>query len=128
MRERLKKLMDEKGFNAHELSEQIGVQASSVSHILTGRNKPSLDFLEKMLKAFPDIDIKYLISGVRQEHSQNFDKNIMPNDELGKTNINKSLEDEKTDTVTNVTSNDELVEIVMFYKNGSFERFRQKMN
>lgn len=41
----------------------IGVQRSSISHILSGRNRPSLDFVQKILKVFPDIRSEWLVMG-----------------------------------------------------------------
>ena len=43
--EKLKKLIENEGLSASKFAEKIGVQRSSVSHVLSGRNKPSLDFL-----------------------------------------------------------------------------------
>jgi transcriptional regulator with XRE-family HTH domain len=63
MVERFRKLMGELGLTPSELADKIGIQRSSVSHILSGRNKPSIDFLEKLLNTFPDIDIHWLITG-----------------------------------------------------------------
>lgn len=44
-------------------ADAIGVQRSSLSHILNGRNKPSLDFLQKVLAHFPRVDAAWLITG-----------------------------------------------------------------
>lgn len=46
-----------------KLASMIGVQRSGISHILSGRNKPSLDFIEKFLKAFPAVNAEWLITG-----------------------------------------------------------------
>ena len=128
MQDRLKEFMDIEGFNARELSERIGVQASSVSHILTGRNKPSLDFLEKMLKSFPDMDLKYLISGLKRTESKDIIKEKSPEVQHEVNIDNQSFEDKDKGRITNVISDDQLLEIVMFFENGTFERFRQKMS
>ena len=44
-------------------ADKIGVQRSGVSHILSGRNKPSLDFIIKILTAFPQVDADWLLFG-----------------------------------------------------------------
>ncbi|MGI9526216.1 MAG: helix-turn-helix domain-containing protein, partial [Weeksellaceae bacterium] len=49
--------------NATDLADKIGVQRSGISHILSGRNNPSIDFLIKIKKEFPDIQWDYLIKG-----------------------------------------------------------------
>ena len=126
MRDRLKEFMDKQGINAQELSERIGVQPSSVSHILTGRNKPSLDFLEKVLETFPDIDLKYLITGYKQVITKEIERNSELQIKAEITEEDRYKEDEKEPVVTNVTNGNEVVEIVKFFKNGTFELYRPK--
>ena len=41
---------------ASQFADEIGVQRSSVSHILSGRNKPSLEFIQKVMNRFPKVD------------------------------------------------------------------------
>jgi transcriptional regulator with XRE-family HTH domain len=126
MRYRLKEFMDNEGLNAREFSERMGVQASSVSHILTGRNKPSVDFLEKALESFPNIDLKYLITGkkplITSEPLTQNERLVAA--EIKVKNTDRHIEDESE--FTNVTGDNEVVEIVKFYKNGTFKLFRQK--
>ena len=126
MRDRLKEFMDKQGINAQELSERIGVQPSSVSHILTGRNKPSLDFLEKVLETFPDIDLKYLITGYKQVINKEIERNSELQIKAETPEEDRYKEDEKDPVVTNVTYGNEVVEIVKFFKNGTFKLYRQK--
>ena len=52
--------------SAAELADQIGVQRSNVSHVMTGRNNPSSSFLEKLLLTFPELDARWLIVGEGQ--------------------------------------------------------------
>jgi len=52
--------MEYLGFSAAQLADQIGVQRSSFSHILNGRNKPSADFINKLLIAYPDLNANWL--------------------------------------------------------------------
>jgi len=63
MIERFKSLLESLHLSPSEFADRIGVQRSSISHILSGRNKPSVDFLEKILAVFPDTDVNYLITG-----------------------------------------------------------------
>ena len=60
---RIKEVLDRSGLTAAEFAEALRVQRSSISHILSGRNKPSLDFITKLHSAFPDVDLTYLITG-----------------------------------------------------------------
>ena len=59
----LREFMRQKNLNAKQLAEGIGVQPSSISHILTGRNEAGLDFLRKLIKKFPEADLHYLLTG-----------------------------------------------------------------
>jgi antitoxin component HigA of HigAB toxin-antitoxin module len=54
--------LDYYGLNASAFADKIGVQRSSLSHLLSGRNKPSLDFI-KILDVFPDVDLYWMING-----------------------------------------------------------------
>ena len=61
---RLKVWMDNKGLKSSQLADFIGVNRSTVSHVLSGRNKPSIDFLHKLLEKYPYLNSNWLISGV----------------------------------------------------------------
>ncbi|MCH3924787.1 MAG: helix-turn-helix domain-containing protein [Bacteroidales bacterium] len=63
IQERILQIMTNYGLNAGQFADKLGVQPSSISHILSGRNKPSLDFVTKLLKSFPDIDYMWLVMG-----------------------------------------------------------------
>jgi transcriptional regulator with XRE-family HTH domain len=60
---RIRKFMDYKGITPSQLADTIGVQRSNVTHVLNGRNKPSFQFIEKMLQIFPDLNAKWLLLG-----------------------------------------------------------------
>jgi len=60
---RLKKVMEHHQLTATLFADKIGVQRSSISHILSGRNKPSLDFVLKITSKFTDVDIQWLLNG-----------------------------------------------------------------
>ena len=47
-----------------ELANIIDVNRSTISHILSGRNKPSIDFLEKLLSVYPELNLNWLITGI----------------------------------------------------------------
>lgn len=46
-----------------DFAEEIGVQRSSISHLISGRNRPSLEFVQKILTRYPDINTEWLLSG-----------------------------------------------------------------
>lgn len=63
MKDRLLKFIHSEGISSAKLAEKIGVQPSSISHILSGRNKPSFDFITKVLNSFPNLNSDWLIVG-----------------------------------------------------------------
>ena len=63
MRDRLQKFMDAEHLQASRLAEILGVQPATISHILNGRNRPSFEFIEKLLQRFPKINPDWLILG-----------------------------------------------------------------
>ena len=61
--DRLKKVMEHEQLSASTFADKVGVQRSSISHILSGRNKPSLEFILKILSSFPDVELYWLLNG-----------------------------------------------------------------
>lgn len=77
MEEKLRRLMRHEGINSTRLAEILGIQASGISHIMSGRNKPSYDFLLKLLQRFPQINPDWLL----------LDKGPMYRDEIKKSAV-----------------------------------------
>ena len=63
MNDRILLILKYKNISAAKLADDIDVQRSSISHILSERNKPSLEFIQKILKKYPEISPEWLISG-----------------------------------------------------------------
>jgi transcriptional regulator with XRE-family HTH domain len=63
MKDQLLRIMETEGMTPAKFADEIGVQRSSISHILSGRNKPSYDFIVKILERFQGINADWLISG-----------------------------------------------------------------
>ena len=63
MKERILQFLKEESLTAAKFADDIGVQRSSVSHILSGRNNPGFDFIQKMLKRYPHLNAEWLIMG-----------------------------------------------------------------
>tara|TARA_B110001450_G_scaffold52631_1_gene49348 strand:+ start:218 stop:568 length:351 start_codon:yes stop_codon:yes gene_type:complete len=109
---RLLKILESKNLSASQFAEKIGVQRSSVSHVLSGRNKPSLDFIIKIITVFSDISLDWLIKGVKSDKTINIQKktSILPSP-IENVSINESTENK-------------IKEIVFFYKDNSFKIFK----
>jgi len=63
MVERINLLLKAKNITARQFAEEIGIQPSGMSHILSGRNNPSLDFVMKVVKRWPEVNINWLMFG-----------------------------------------------------------------
>ncbi len=121
--ERLQKVIDYYGESASSFAEKIGVQRSSISHILSGRNKPSLDFILKILHTFPEVDLYWLFngrgnfpSGTKNEKVQNEIQGKTTN-EVSEVKTNQQIKIENTEDKT-------IERIVIFYSDGTFKNFK----
>jgi transcriptional regulator with XRE-family HTH domain len=63
IKDRIRMIIDSHQLTAGAFAERIGVQRSNVSHVLSGRNKPSFEFVEKVLLAFPKVQAHWLLTG-----------------------------------------------------------------
>lgn len=63
MIDQIQTILRKEDISASALAEKLGVQRSSISHILSERNKPSLDFIQKIIESFPHINTEWLLSG-----------------------------------------------------------------
>jgi transcriptional regulator with XRE-family HTH domain len=66
MQEQLREILSRENLTSSQFADRIGVQRSSVSHVISGRNKPGFDFISKILTAFPGLNANWLISGSGQ--------------------------------------------------------------
>ena len=141
MKERLLEFLKNENKSSAQLAEEIGVQASGISHILSGRNNPSLDFVLKMLEKYQFLSTDWLLFGkgsmYKESKMQNlFDyepANINVNDEKKVNNEPVKPEISNSVSVKNILSQDsvfpparsssDVVKIVWFYNNNSFEEF-----
>jgi len=143
MKDRIIKFLSENNLTSTKFADKIGVQRSSISHILSGRNKPSFDFIEKMLNAYPELDAQWLITGKGNmfvnQPSLFSDKNENKQKELTSRESHienfPDISSEKTESGSEMNSNEpakhyndkkdtDIERIVIFYKNGSFNEYK----
>jgi len=141
MKERLLEFLRAENKSSAQLAEDIGVQASGISHILSGRNNPSLDFVLKMLEKYQFLSTDWLLFGkgsmykdvkmqnlfdYETEKDRGSDKiqskseQISPDFEFKDVAKSKKPGDQ-TFPVEKSTS--DVIKIVWFYENSSFEEF-----
>lgn len=99
MKDRLVEFMRLEGLTSVKFAEIMGVQPSSISHILAGRNNPSFDFISKILSLFPALNPDWIINGAGGIYrSENKDKQ---GEKPEITNVNKAA-------FTDVTQNNDI--------------------
>ena len=111
---RLKKILNYHQLTASLFADKIGVQRSSISHILSGRNKPSLDFILKVTNTFTDVDIYWLLNGKGE-----FPKEQGPTNKVFLTDESSIVE------TINSKSSKKMNRIVVFYEDGTFEEYKK---
>jgi transcriptional regulator with XRE-family HTH domain len=146
--DRIRILLHFKKLTATQLAEILDVQRSGISHVLSGRNKPSLDFVMKLVHAFPDVSYDWLISGKgdlsESEKREKEEENtiVTPEKDTSVTNQNSRKDtnvtyrsgsahsySEKSQITDNQTKKSELEsvrtieKVVVFYSDNTFEEF-----
>lgn len=111
---RLKKILQHHQLTASQFADQVGVQRSSISHILSGRNKPSLDFILKVTGTFTDVDIYWLLNGKGSFPKQT--KN-------GSTSTTPPQPELFSPPETSTSSQKKISRIVVFYSDGTFDEY-----
>ena len=109
---RIKKVISDNNLSNSEFAEKIGIPKSSVSHLLSERNNPSLDVIIKISEIFEDISTDYLIFGYESNKE-------IPSEPLNNLfdNINK---ESSKDSVKD--SNNTIKSIILIYENNKFEQ------
>ena len=108
---------------AASFATKIGVQRSAISHILSGRNKPSLDFLMKIHDSFDEVNLEWLILGKPSPLSQNLEIPANPDINQSANVLDNILPESKSDISNESESAEAPKEIIYLYENGKFERF-----
>ncbi len=113
---RLKEVMEFHQLTASLFADKIEVQRSSISHIISGRNKPSLDFILKVTNTFKDVDIYWLLNGKGTFPKQIAEKPIEKTPALSS----------EASIVQQTTPKEKKMErIVVFYSDGTFEEYKK---
>lgn len=137
---KLQTILDYYSLTASAFADKIGVQRSSLSHLLSGRNKPSLEFILKITEVFKEVDLYWLLQGKgefpKNEDQNTFTANAIQND-LFEEEATKNLEtpilnDIPLQKENNLgsklleDSNESIEKIVIFYTNGTFKSYNSK--
>jgi len=136
MKERIQKILTSEGIQPTKFAEIIGVQRSSISHILSGRNKPSFDVIQSILHKFPKLNSEWLILGTgdmykRPIQTSLFDlKQEITEQNTTKTPIESNLNEKSTTIQTepkaieNRVNEKEIERVVVFFKDKTFTEYK----
>jgi len=122
---RIQSIMEHYGLTVSAFADEIGVQRSSISHLLNGRNKPSLDFVMKLVDAYPSVNLYWLLMGIGNFPSDPEDSQEMFAAPLPKSS-NFDMEEPKKKISKNENKSHAPSKIVVFYEDGTFESFLPK--
>jgi transcriptional regulator with XRE-family HTH domain len=141
MKDRLLEFLKAENKTSAQFAEEIGVQASGISHILSGRNNPSLDFVLKMLEKYRYISTDWLLFGKGSMYKDVKMQTLFEDDQIfNKIDDSKHIKDEihnsdfefknvrKEETKSESVAQSEnrsvsIMKIVWFYSNYTFEEF-----
>ncbi len=112
---RLDKILQYYGMTASAFADEISVQRSSISHLLSGRNKPSLEFVLKVVKTFPEVNLYWLLNGKGSFPSKNPGSPARP------------LQT-PTETLPREEETKVIQKIIIFYDDGSFKVFDKNLD
>ncbi|MCF6349639.1 MAG: helix-turn-helix domain-containing protein [Flavobacteriaceae bacterium] len=124
---RLKIVLDFYPLSATAFAKKINVQRSSISHLLSGRNKPSLDFVLKVLKEFKEVEMYWLLYG----------KGVFPNTEtitkkqeatptlFSQNIVQKEIISKFSEKLQSNSAKKKIDCIVIFYLDGTFKEYTQ---
>ncbi len=126
---RLQKMLEYYDLSAAAFADSIDVGRSSISHILSGRNKPSLDFVLKVVQTYPEVELYWLLNG-KGSFPQGTEKEKLPekksvppgvpvtdpSENISEKNVSSAIL-QKQEKIK------EIKKIVIFYSDGTFEAF-----
>ncbi|PXX29815.1 helix-turn-helix protein [Arenibacter sp. ARW7G5Y1] len=105
--------------SASAFADTIGVQRSSISHLLAGRNKPSLEFVLKVVSSFPDVDLYWLLFG-----KGSFPKKIKTASPIVEKKEQMAAGNE---VMADANPRSQAIDkIIIFYADGSFKSYTEK--
>ena len=132
---RLEQIMENHSLTSPGFADKVGIQRSSLSHLMSGRNNPSLDLVMKIAAEFTEVDLYWLLLGIGTYPKKSGQASPLPPGEIEEKEIAGSARDlfselpvdkEKLSVAEPQTTNagKEIERIVMFYKNGTFDEYR----
>lgn len=135
MKDRLQKLLTKEGIAPTRFAEIVGVQRSSISHILSGRNKPSFDMVQSILAKFPKLNPDWLIMGTGDMYRKVVQTSLFDSSEPPKLTAPKDISAEQVDISQsspevkpseNAISERNVERVIVFYSDKTFTEYHPK--
>ena len=128
---RISQILEEQQLSSSAFADTIGVQRSSISHVLSGRNKPSLEFILKIIRAFPSYSTDWLLFGKQTEPQKDYQQpldNIAKNqvEEIDFTSESYDTPEKPTEPPSVSKSESEIAKVILLLKDGSFTEYNSK--
>ncbi|MEY3198113.1 MAG: hypothetical protein RJA13_71 [Bacteroidota bacterium] len=120
IQERLQLILKMHSITPSSFADKLGVQRSNVSHVLSGRNKPSLDFLEKIVTHFPRVNAHWLITGVMQDNGNNIRKADNAEEDLNSKSEKSEFKSIRESQTTANSNRKNVLRILEFYDDNTF--------
>lgn len=125
---RLQQILDYYDLSAAAFADAIDVGRSSISHILSGRNKPSLDFIMKIVQTYPEVEIYWLLNGkgnfpATTEAEKPKEKPVAAAPVTPPQTPASPAPVSSASTALSSSTGKQIRKIVIFYEDGSFEAF-----
>ena len=114
MIERIKKIIEDNELTPSRFADEINIQRSAISHMLSGRNKPSLDVVQKILIRFPQVPAQWLLTGNIHEGQEASDKK-----ENTISAANQQVVEQQVDVRRKIDK------IVVFFTDHTFEEYQK---
>ena len=133
IKERLAHILRAKNLTATQFAELMKIQPSNVSHLLNGRNKPSLDFLIKLKEVFPEYSFDWIIMGRKPITINDPTPSLSDNQEMKIEEIEDKkviefddVEEKISENEPKITDNHDIEKILLVYKDKTFEILKQR--
>ena len=128
---RIKFLMDTFGISPSSFADKLGIKRAAVSHILSGRNKASLDVVQKLLQTIPEISPNWIIFGygdtyvkiLDEEDKLEISKRFVNSQEFTNVTIEKDVPIHFENKQPLVEENKKIEKIMIFYSDKTFDTY-----
>ena len=127
---RLQEILEYYGMSATAFSEEIQFNRSTISHLLSGRNKPSLEFVMKVIEKFPEVELYWLLNG-KGSFPADKKKEISPAPHNPPKVIESSAEESivnESSRIETIQKNSKIDRIVIFFEDGTFKSYESRRN